>query len=101
MPNPNHFANSPEIPVLSDAGGGAPAPPTIESAAMKIRSDLRWFLLFGGLFLLTQDYLFHGWRASSTFLGLPGWLFYFAGVHLLFVGVFLWFSRSHWRERDD
>ncbi len=68
---------------------------------MKKPSGVSWLLVFGGLFLLTQDYLFHRWEPSSTFLGLPGWLFWFVGVHVLFVGVFLWFSRRYWQGQDD
>ena len=66
----------------------------------KINQQKGWFWLTGFLFVffLTQDYLFINWETEISFLGLPNWLFWFMGVHVLFLIVLAFFSKKYWKE---
>ena len=57
-----------------------------------------WLLLFFLVFLLTQDYLFTKWSDQLYALGFPDWLWWFIGVHLIFVICFYLFTRLYWKE---
>ncbi|MEL6719496.1 MAG: hypothetical protein AAFP82_12335 [Bacteroidota bacterium] len=64
---------------------------------MRKKSGLLWGLVFVLLFLLSQDYLFMDWNNVPKWLGLPSWIAWFAFVHLLFIGVFYFFSKRYWK----
>lgn len=57
-----------------------------------------WAAGFVFVFLLTQDYLFSTWESEIGFLGLPKWLFWFMGIHVLFLIVLALFSKKYWKE---
>ena len=57
-----------------------------------------WVLIFTVIFLLTQDYLFANWSEQLSLFGFPSWLWWFIGVHLLFVGVFYVFAKNYWKR---
>jgi len=65
---------------------------------MRKKRGIYWSLAFLLVFILTQDYLFVDWESSPQFLGFPNWLFWFAGLHVLLMVVFYWFSNKYWRE---
>ena len=44
-----------------------------------------WILAFSLIFLATQDYLFISNWPDTLWMGLPVWLFYFIGIHILFI----------------
>ena len=56
-----------------------------------------WGILFGVVFLLTQDYLVVAWEVEPLLLGLPNWLFWFVGVHVLFIFIFYFFTKKYWK----
>ncbi|HHM20678.1 MAG TPA: hypothetical protein ENJ20_01530 [Bacteroidetes bacterium] len=57
-----------------------------------------WIGAFGGIFLLTQDFLFVKWDARPMLMGLPNWLFWFVAVHVIFIVAFYFFTKSYWKE---
>lgn len=59
---------------------------------------LLWIILFLFIFLLSQDYLFVNWTVNADLGGLPNWLWWFVGVHLLFIFVFHIFIKKYWQE---
>ena len=56
-----------------------------------------WVILFGLVFLLTQDYMFAHWQDKPLLLGLPNWLFWFMVVHVLFIFTFYFFTEKFWK----
>lgn len=64
---------------------------------MKKKDGILWSILFICIFLLSQDYLFINWEGMPTVLGFPAWLSWFAFVHLLFITVFYFFAKKHWK----
>jgi len=44
-----------------------------------------WILTFTLIFLATQDYLFISNWPDTLWMGLPSWLFYFIGIHIIFI----------------
>ena len=60
-----------------------------------IRSNkVLWIFLFLFTFSLTQIHLVLNFSSGPRWLGLPGWLWLFAGFHLLFIGTLYWFIQS-------
>ncbi len=62
-----------------------------------MNSRLRWILTFVIIFILTQDYFFFNWDTGPAWLGLPNWLGWFVGLHLLLVLEFLRFQKNYWK----
>lgn len=62
-----------------------------------LRQPYFWGLLFVLILLLTQDYLFVKWEAAPAFLGLPNWLLWFVGVHVVFIFIFYFFTKKYWK----
>ena len=62
-----------------------------------MNKGLRWIITFGVIFFLTQDYFFFDWEGKPAFLGLPDWLGWFIGLHLLLVLEFLRFQKKYWK----
>jgi len=50
------------------------------------------------IFLLTQDYLWNQSKPEIGFLGMPEWLFWFVDVHIVFLLIFIFFSKKYWKE---
>jgi len=50
------------------------------------------------IFLLTQDYLFTKWESGIGLLGLSNWMFWFMGIHILFLIFLLYFSKKYWNK---
>lgn len=63
---------------------------------MRYKNGIGWSLAFVLVFLLSQDYFFQKWSPSTSLLGLPGWLFWFMGVHVVFIVLFYFFSKKFW-----
>jgi len=59
-----------------------------------------WFIVFLSIFLATQDYFFFNWTEKTAFLGFPDWLFYFFILHLVFVCIFIIFSKKYWKNSE-
>ena len=55
-----------------------------------------WVAVFAGILLLTQDYLYLNWTPKPFFLGLPNWLFWLMGIHVLLVVSFYFFTKKYW-----
>ena len=64
---------------------------------MKNKKAMLWGFAFLGVFLLSQDYLFAEWTNEPVFLGFPIWVGWFVFVHILFIFIFYWFSKKHWK----
>ncbi len=62
---------------------------------MKKKQTLLWSLVLLLIFLLSQDYFFISWSGRPNILGLPDWIFWFALVHILFIGSLYWFTKKH------
>lgn len=61
------------------------------------KSNVLWYLLFVGLFLLSLD--FWNWGQSKPFiLGLPSWVIYLLVLTLSVSLAFYAFSRFAWRD---
>lgn len=58
-----------------------------------------WFIIFGFLFLLSQDFWSWNNPVSLGFLGLPDWLYWFVGIHLLMVLAIYLFTRYFWKNK--
>jgi cation transport ATPase len=65
---------------------------------MKNRNRFLWMTLFILIFLLSQDYLFVSWEGKPAVLGFPGWIGWFAFVHVLFIAAFYFFAKKYWNE---
>jgi len=58
-----------------------------------------WFIVFIIIFLLSQD--FWSWDNAVTLgiFGLPVWLYWFFGIHLLLVFAIYLFTRYFWKNK--
>ena len=54
-----------------------------------------WIGIFVAIFILSQDYLFIEWDNTYGLLGFPTWIFWFIGVHALFVCALIAFSKKY------
>lgn len=50
-----------------------------------VKKPVIWILTFSLIFLATQDYLFIFNWSDKLWMGLPVWLFYFIGIHIIFI----------------
>ncbi|MCR9286760.1 MAG: hypothetical protein NXI23_05135 [Bacteroidetes bacterium] len=66
----------------------------------KTKHSNGWLWVFGFMliFLLTQDYLWNQSKPEIGFLGMPEWLFWFVDVHIVFLLIFIFFSKKYWKE---
>ena len=64
---------------------------------MEKQKELLWGIAFIIIFGLSQDYLFINWEGKPSFFGFPNWIGWFAFVHLLFISIFYWFAKKHWK----
>ena len=63
-----------------------------------VKKQIIWILTFSLIFLATQDYLFITSWSDTLWLGLPNWLFYFIGIHVLFIIAIYRLSKA--REKN-
>lgn len=63
-----------------------------------LRKGTLWAIAFLVIFLLSQDYFFIKWEPNVGALGLPNWMFWFVGVHIVFIITFYFFSKKYWKD---
>ena len=64
-----------------------------------MKKSLIWFILFTILFMLSQDFWFWDLPVNLGILGLPTWLYWFFGIHLLLILVIYLFTRHFWKSK--
>jgi len=66
---------------------------------IQMKKGLLWFIIFTFLFLLSQDFWAWDHEIFLGIFGLPAWLYWFFGIHLLLVLFIYLFTRYFWKSK--
>ncbi|MCH8904842.1 MAG: hypothetical protein IIA45_13125 [Bacteroidetes bacterium] len=59
-----------------------------------------WVIVFLLVFALSLDYWNWDKTVIISYLGLPGWIYYFVLLQILFITVLIVFTKIYWRDDE-
>jgi hypothetical protein len=62
-----------------------------------MKKHITWILLFAGIFLLSQDFLFWDGNGGLSLGGFPAWMYWFVFLQIVLVGAVYWFAKRYWK----